>query len=403
LDRVEGAYRKITPLAAPLDRKDKLNKEALLQTHLEESFFHNQPKSLRRTVEYLSERLASNIIKKIRQDLVPAERNAVVENLKHSIPPCPGIADPIHTVLIAKVPDLASSSLQKIKASSLSLLTNTLRPDCQAALDLLLASDTSQSAKETCTAISVRTVEEKVWQWVGQHVTMTYFTREYQGEAERVARLALKEPAVVTSCLFAGNHDPKGIPPSELLISMKNQLKAMLVDISPLPLTPTCILTVITQTKTCLTTRADLTPLAIRGFETLTLDWLLGLLVLQPENVIDKVVEEIVSLWTILTPPQLVNVLCARNLFLFTRSPNPDLTWARLQFLLVTFVQSGLLPPIALEDSCLTLLQLSQLYTIPNMVRLGSCLTELARTLKREDMEWIQLVVQEIQEELDSE
>jgi len=403
LDRLEGTYRKITPLAAPLDRKDKLDKEALLQTQLEENFFHNQPKSLRRTVEYLSERLASNIIKKIRQDIVPSERTSVVEALKQAVPAVPEQAESIQTQLLAKVPVLSTASLQKIKSSTQSLLSTTLEPDCQASLDLLLASDTSLAAKKTCTAIAVRTVEEKVWQWVGLHVTMAYFTREYQGEAERVARQALKEPAVLTSTLFSGNHDPEGIPPSELLITMKNQLKALLVDIIPLPMTPACILTVISKTKTCLTTRADLTPLAIRGFETVTLDWLLALLVLQPPNVTNQVVEEMVALWTTLTPPQIVNIMCARNLNLLSRSQEPDLSWDRLQFLLVSLVQSGLLPSIALEDSCLTLLQLSQMETIPNMDKLGRCLTEVARVLDRDDMEWVQLVVEEIQEEQDSE
>merc|ERR1711942_446017 len=146
-----------------------------------------------------------------------------------------------------------------------------------------------------------------------------------------VSRQALKDPAVLTASLFSGKHEPEGIPPSELLITMKNHLKALLVDIVPLTLSPDCILSVITKTKTCLSTRADLTPLAIRGFETLTLDWLLALLVVQPHIVTNEVIEEIISLWTTLTPPQIVNILCARNLNLFVRSEDPTESWARLQ------------------------------------------------------------------------
>ena len=403
LDRIEGTYRKITPLAAPLDRKDKMDKEALLQSQLEENFFHNQPKSLRRTVEYLSERLASNIIKRIRQDIVPSERSSVVEILKQSIPSLPEQADSIQTRLVGKVPQLSNDSLNKIKTSTQLLLSTTLRPDCRAALDILLASDTNPAAKNTCIAITVRTVQEKVWQWVGLHVTLAYFTREYQGEAERVSRQALKDPAVLTASLFSGKHEPEGIPPSELLITMKNHLKALLVDIVPLTLSPDCILSVIFKTKTCLSTRADLTPLAIRGFETLTLDWLLALLVMQPCNVTEKIIEEIVSLWTVLTPPQIVNILCARNLSLFTRSKDPEKSWELIQCLLVSLVQSGLLPIIALEDSCLALLQLSQLENVPNMDRLSRCLTEVAKVLDRDDMDWVNLVVQEIQDDFDSE
>ncbi|XP_030070215.1 codanin-1 [Microcaecilia unicolor] len=65
-----GFIRKITPTAAEplLPRATLIEKK--LQAELEQAFFHNQPPSLRRTVEFVAERVGSNCVKHIRATLV---------------------------------------------------------------------------------------------------------------------------------------------------------------------------------------------------------------------------------------------------------------------------------------------------------------------------------------------
>uniref|UniRef100_A0A8C5MWA8 Codanin-1 C-terminal domain-containing protein n=1 Tax=Leptobrachium leishanense TaxID=445787 RepID=A0A8C5MWA8_9ANUR len=68
-----GFIRKITPTAAePLLTKPTLSQKKL-QAELEQAFFHNQPPSLRRTVEFVAERIGSNCVKHIKfcKDKVP--------------------------------------------------------------------------------------------------------------------------------------------------------------------------------------------------------------------------------------------------------------------------------------------------------------------------------------------
>ena len=402
LDRTEagGTYRKITPLAAPLDKKGKLDKESVAQTQLEENFFHNQPKSLRRTVEYVSERMASDVIKKIRQIVVPGEKTAFTQCLKEAIKEHI-ISDKLSGFLVSKVPQYSQQSYDKVRAHTEARLGDSLRSDCEAVLVLLLAFDTSPAVRGTCVSICVRTVAEKVGQWVEQHVTKGYFSREYTIEAERLARQATREQAAAREAvtLFIGPHEADGTPASELLILLKTQIKSLLIDErTDLDLSSDSLVSVISRTRHCVQTRCELTQLAVRAFESLTLDWILSLVTRRPEAVSKAVISSVLDFWSIMPPSHMISIICPRNLFLLATSPRPELTWLRVRELLVALLSSGLLPALALEDSCLSLIQLAKLDSglLPNLGRLSETLRFLADNLVTEDLEWVNIFTQEI-------
>ncbi|NXU17271.1 CDAN1 protein, partial [Pardalotus punctatus] len=65
-----GFIRKITPTAAESLAPKASVTQRKLQVELEQAFFHNQPPSLRRTVEFVAERVGSNCVKHIKATLV---------------------------------------------------------------------------------------------------------------------------------------------------------------------------------------------------------------------------------------------------------------------------------------------------------------------------------------------
>uniref|UniRef100_A0A8C6Q8M9 Codanin 1 n=1 Tax=Nothobranchius furzeri TaxID=105023 RepID=A0A8C6Q8M9_NOTFU len=69
--RSGGIIRKITPTSAELkDTPTAMRSQQKLQVDLEQAFFHNQPPSLRRTVEFVAERVGSNAVKHMKATLV---------------------------------------------------------------------------------------------------------------------------------------------------------------------------------------------------------------------------------------------------------------------------------------------------------------------------------------------
>ncbi|KAM6445698.1 codanin-1 isoform 2-T2 [Rhynochetos jubatus] len=83
-----GFIRKITPTAAESLAPKASVTQRKLQVELEQAFFHNQPPSLRRTVEFVAERVGSNCVKHIKfckkkgpeavRVLLPEETSAAV-------------------------------------------------------------------------------------------------------------------------------------------------------------------------------------------------------------------------------------------------------------------------------------------------------------------------------------
>jgi codanin-1 len=352
LDRLDSpaVYKKIAlrPAGiAPLAPRPVEDQQAVLQAALEKAFFHNQTGAIKRTVDFLAERLASNVIKKVRTELVSEERLAALAGLQALLGPEQPAPPGALAGLEAAVPGLAERSVARIRASSAPFLD--LRVDSEAGLGLMLSSDTSPAAREACVAIVSKTVRDKVEQYVAQHVTVKYFTHEYRFEAEKLCRRAAREPAAP---LPSAAHRPAAAPPSRCLGRMKQDLRELLVDGTAPDLSETRILAVLQEARTVLTARADLTPAATRGLETLSLDWILGLLAHRPELLTAPVLGSAVELWTALPPPHLASILCPRNLLLLRLAPSPRPALAALARLLAVLLAAGLLSAAALETSC---------------------------------------------------
>ncbi|XP_042194062.1 codanin-1 [Callorhinchus milii] len=153
-----GFMRKITPTAAePLVSTSALSQQRL-QAELEEAFFHNHPPSLRKTVEFVAERVCSNCVKHIKASLV-------AELVKRAtVMLCNGMKceQPNLTMLLDSVTtELCEESREAVVKGR--LFCSKKGPE---AIRVLLPEETSASVLSTAEAITSRLATEKACTWL---------------------------------------------------------------------------------------------------------------------------------------------------------------------------------------------------------------------------------------------
>ncbi|XP_061700541.1 codanin-1 isoform X2 [Syngnathoides biaculeatus] len=226
-----GVVRKITPTSAePRDAPGggERSRRKLL-ADLEQAFFHNQPPSLRRTVEFVAERVGSNAVKHMKATLV----SELVERGEKMLRD--GLESPK-----ANPPKLNESICAQLCEAGLDSLTRAARFCCEKspeAVRILLPVETSPAVLATSENITIHLATEKACSWLSANIA-ALIRREWKCRYERVIKTltadSLEEPgppltprrkpggARVTSCPPSCAHDAS--LPSDVLIAIKDLL-----------------------------------------------------------------------------------------------------------------------------------------------------------------------------------
>lgn len=396
-------------------KKTKTKEEVLhakmdMQDALEANFFHNQPASVKQTVEILTERLTSNVIRIIINEIVPQETEVVVKELNANMDSCLlGVyyddklaIKTVKEELLLVLNDMAGKSYEVVKDKTVALIKNQISAKVAAALTALLPDDTKDITKNMCTKIIGRRVMRQGKQWMGHHVSKGYFRGEYTREFEKVwgekikPDGALRQSAIVVHI----NLEQIPTPACDLLIKLKAQTTALFkrqnVTISSKEalllfeqleeslafeyLEPLCV------------DKSSSADLSMKGFESLSVEWAITILAFSPATMSAEVQDKLVSLWgahaskntckfRLAHPPcQLSTFLSPRNIELLGKSNTPNATWDKMEAFMGRLLKGSLFLPIALEDQCLSVLKRE--WPTDLLRRLGSCLKGIIESWK---------------------
>ncbi|XP_069392478.1 codanin-1 [Paralichthys olivaceus] len=185
-----GIIRKITPTSAELRDTPAANRShQKLQVDLEQAFFHNQPPSLRRTVEFVAERIGSNGVKHMKATLV----NELVERGEKLLRG--GLEMPN-----SNPSKLNESICAQLCVAGLEALPRATRFCCEKspeAIRILLPDETSPAVLTTSENITKRLATEKACSWLSANIT-ALIRREWKSRYDRVMK-ALGSPAAPDS------------------------------------------------------------------------------------------------------------------------------------------------------------------------------------------------------------
>lgn len=174
-----GLIRKITPTSAEPRGPSTTRSQQKLQVDLEQAFFHNQPPSLRRTVEFVAERVGSNCVKHIKATLVLELVRGGEKTLRDSLG--------MEGVNTAKLNDCICAQLCDAGMQALERATRFCSENAPGAVRVLLPLETSPSVLTTAESITTRLATEKACSWLSSNIT-TLLKREWKSAFERVMK-----------------------------------------------------------------------------------------------------------------------------------------------------------------------------------------------------------------------
>ncbi|XP_051724548.1 codanin-1 isoform X2 [Ctenopharyngodon idella] len=174
-----GLIRKITPTSAELRGPSTTRSQHKLQVDLEQAFFHNQPPSLRRTVEFVAERVGSNCVKHIKATLVLELVKGGEKTLRDSLG--------LEGVNPTKLNDSICAQLCDAGMQALERATRFCSENAPGAVRVLLPLETSSSVLTTAESITTRLATEKACSWLSSNIT-TLLKREWKSAFDRVMK-----------------------------------------------------------------------------------------------------------------------------------------------------------------------------------------------------------------------
>ncbi|XP_044260960.1 codanin-1 [Tribolium madens] len=209
----------ITPVTAQQQTPDEIARKKLEQ-QLEDAFFNGQPISLRKSVDFVSERVASTCVKYVCGVLVPEYKKKSLEKFKNLI------CDEDVSGLKLKANQFATECLQEFQEVCESEIEKILDSKVKNGVEALLAMDVLPQTREVCVGITRKMCRERVRQWVEAHVTIVIFTKDFNDEIYKMTNTETKKLKKPLFMLPPGGsksqHNDKTISGAHLVEKFRN-------------------------------------------------------------------------------------------------------------------------------------------------------------------------------------
>ncbi|XP_066596391.1 codanin-1 [Prorops nasuta] len=380
-----GRNKHITPVSSPLHKSESLSVKNL-ELQLEESFFHGQPASTRKTVDFVSERVASTCVKYICNTLLAASReanlNAFRKTMKASYDQMRAEKQreratlEIGTIKASLAEDIrtrAGTVSKELKEQCDKVIPEICEARIQKSIDSLLPEDSLPKVKEMCIKIAIRMATERMNQWIQSHVFGgSLFAKDMDAEVNRFFK---------NSSLVRGTkgkkHDPDAAAPTDIINEIRSMIWDLLEDKGK-NLAESSVNIILSKVKQCMEERADLLPGPERMIHTLTLDLTLFLIAYRMDIFSHEIQNGFIKVWKLSqksfqTEPLTFKLLCPRNVILLEETKNNDV-WVYYGKFIRKLLEKDIINIDTLSDQCVALFRHE--WPISTFKQLSKCLTE---------------------------
>jgi len=333
-----------------------------LEQQLEDAFFNGQPASLRKTIEFVSERVASLAVKYVCHDLVPKAKDMAVRDLKENLLKNDNLemySDDIQrkAVLKKKYTSLAqqhlSTFLQICELEIQKISSDKISPS----IDSLLPIDTLDETKNVCVGIADKMYKERVKQWVNSHVTLSLFIKDFDSEMQKLLYGRRGDKEKVPFLLPSGGRDCDHIEDNLSGFHLLNSIREACCDLTDnININEEFVINLLRKTHKSLTERNDINDMITAIICNTLFDFCL-LLVSKSPNIFvinPQIIMLFTQIWTnqqkIGTPFKAL--FCPRNVVLLHQSSCAADAWKTYAKLVASLVKCKLIENEDLESQC---------------------------------------------------
>ncbi|XP_011869063.1 PREDICTED: codanin-1 [Vollenhovia emeryi] len=391
-----NSNKHITPVTSQLRKLGGTTRAKHLELQLEEAFFHGQPASTRKIVDFVSERVASTCVKHICNTLLTSSREANLNSFRKILKHKNVKKDPdeqgelsrnyfneAKALLLSDINTLASNASRELKDQCEKTIPAICEARVAASMESLLAEDSLAPVKEMCIKITTRMAMERINQWIQSHIAGdSLFIKDMELEINRFFR----NNSPVHS-KQEKHHNTDAPSPTAMMEELRELIWHML-DKNGADLTVSSILDILNKLHQSFNQRSDLLPGPQKVLYFLSLDFALFLVAYRTDLFTREVQDKLIKIWS---SDNLRNdeddspmhrILCSRNIMLLIQ-PQNDAMWPIFGKFLKKLLETKILDGDSLSDQCVALFR--QDWPVPLLKLLSKCLSEAIEGYKAND------------------
>uniref|UniRef100_A0AAR5QJV6 Codanin-1 C-terminal domain-containing protein n=1 Tax=Dendroctonus ponderosae TaxID=77166 RepID=A0AAR5QJV6_DENPD len=354
------AVKYITPVTAVASDTETSRKK--LEQQLEDAFFSGQPSSLKRTVEFVSERVASTAIKFICQELVPlakAEANTEWKDYLNSVKTTEAHSDHAQTKKVwqAQVTTVAQKHLSKLLPNCDQEAQKLMDIKIAKSLDGLLPVDALEGTKQICVTVTKKMCTERVKQWMVGHVSLALFTKDFESDILKMFLSGRRKDKEKSSFLLPQggrdcSHNETAISGFHTVNNLREYCCKVMENCD---ITAKLVAKLLNDTYESLTQRNDLNDNLIVTLCAILLDFYILLVAKYPSIFAQKdLLAEFTRIWA-LHPKSAVSfktLLAPRNVHILQGSKNTEESWSLYARLVSSLLNNKFVDLDDLESQC---------------------------------------------------
>jgi hypothetical protein len=154
------------------DEATKRTEATMMQDALEANFFHNQPVSVKQTIDIVSERISSNLVRIVTKEIVPKDADIVLKELAANLKLLDlENQEMFKEEMLTQVHDLAVKSHVSVRKKAKRVIEEQLRKKVEPALMSLMSDDTKENVMKMTGQIIERRVKNHIIQWMRTNMT----------------------------------------------------------------------------------------------------------------------------------------------------------------------------------------------------------------------------------------